>query len=76
MHKLHKQRNCIPDEHYVQTLFAMSELEGELERRAMTYNLWNQSAAKMENNWHPVTFSYADADTKQINEIKVITSHP
>ncbi|KAL7225047.1 hypothetical protein ACSBR1_020350 [Camellia fascicularis] len=29
--KLQKQHNCIPDEHYVQTLFTMSDLEGELD---------------------------------------------
>ncbi|GKV49390.1 hypothetical protein SLEP1_g56144 [Rubroshorea leprosula] len=46
--KLQKQHNCIPDAHYMQTLFAISELE----RRTLTYTLWNQSATKMENNWH------------------------
>ncbi|OMO64780.1 Glycosyl transferase, family 14 [Corchorus olitorius] len=71
--KLQKQHNCIPDEHYVQTLLAMSELEGELERRTVTYTLWNQSAAKMDNKaWHPVTFNYADATPKRIKEIKDI----
>ncbi|XVE51068.1 hypothetical protein DITRI_Ditri02bG0008900 [Diplodiscus trichospermus] len=71
--KLQKQHNCIPDEHYVQTLFAMSELESELERRTVTYTLWNQSAAKMDDKaWHPVTFSYADASPKRIKEIKDI----
>ncbi|EOY28772.1 hypothetical protein QUC31_013223 [Theobroma cacao] len=71
--KLQKQHNCIPDEHYVQTLFAMSELEGELERRTLTYTLWNQSAAKMDNKaWHPVMFNYADASPKKIKEIKDI----
>ncbi|GKV47209.1 hypothetical protein SLEP1_g54126 [Rubroshorea leprosula] len=57
-------------------LCKMSELEGALERRTLTYTLWNQAATKIENNWHPVTFSYEDADPKWINEIKVITSHP
>ncbi|XWS19377.1 hypothetical protein CRYUN_Cryun31cG0010500 [Craigia yunnanensis] len=71
--KLQKQHNCIPDEHYVQTLFAMSELESELERRTVTYTLWNQSAAKMDNKaWHPVTLNYADASPKRIKEIKDI----
>lgn len=51
----------------------MSELEGELERRTLTYTLWNQSAAKMDNKaWHPVMFNYADASPKKIKEIKVI----
>ncbi|PKI43696.1 hypothetical protein CRG98_035895 [Punica granatum] len=67
-----KQHNCIPDEHYVQTLFAMNDLESELERRTVTYTLWNQSAATNENGWHPFTFTYMSARTKQINEIKSI----
>ncbi|GKV01982.1 hypothetical protein SLEP1_g14477 [Rubroshorea leprosula] len=70
--KLQKQHNCIPDEHYVQTLFAINELEGELERRTLTYTLWNQSAIKTQNNWHPVTFGYGDADLQHIKEIKAI----
>lgn len=106
MQKLQKQHNCIPDEHYVQTLLSvssiwfcfypllssdlclivfffffsmstsqMSELEGELERRTVTYTVWNQSATKMENKgWHPKTFSYANASPRKIKEIKVIIS--
>lgn len=71
--KLQKQHNCIPDEHYVQTLLSMSELEGELERRTVTYTVWNQSATKMENKgWHPKTFSYANASPQKIKEIKGI----
>ncbi|KAF8409600.1 hypothetical protein HHK36_005678 [Tetracentron sinense] len=71
--KLQKQHNCIPDEHYVQTLLAMSDLEGELERRTVTYTLWNQSTTKMERKgWHPITFSYANAGPQQIKEIKDI----
>uniref|UniRef100_A0A6M2F8Y3 Uncharacterized protein n=1 Tax=Populus davidiana TaxID=266767 RepID=A0A6M2F8Y3_9ROSI len=71
--KLQKQHNCIPDEHYVQTLLSMSELEGELERRTVTYTVWNQSATKMENKgWHPKTFSYANASPWKIKEIKGI----
>ncbi|KAL2475685.1 Core-2/I-branching beta-1 [Abeliophyllum distichum] len=71
--KLQKQHNCIPDEHYVQTLLAMNNLEAELERRTVTYTVWNQSTTKMENKgWHPVTFSYADAGTQQIKRIKDI----
>ncbi|GMN36377.1 hypothetical protein TIFTF001_005972 [Ficus carica] len=73
MPKLQKQHNCIPDEHYVQTLLAMNELESELERRTLTYTLWNQSVNKMENRgWHPVTFSYANAGPQKIKEIKAI----
>lgn len=69
--KLQKQHNCIPDEHYVQTLFAMSDLEGELERRTVTYTLWNHSMTNMERRgWHPVMFSYANAGPQQIKRIK------
>lgn len=72
--KLQKQHNCIPDEHYVQTLLAMSDLEGELERRTVTYTLWNHSATNMERKgWHPITFSYANAGPQQIKRIKDIT---
>ncbi|GMJ14567.1 hypothetical protein like AT1G11940 [Hibiscus trionum] len=71
--KLQKQHNCIPDEHYVPTLFAMSGLEGEIERRSLTYTLWNQSATKMDNKaWHPVTFNYPDVSPKRLKEIKDI----
>ncbi|XP_022949942.1 uncharacterized protein LOC111453184 [Cucurbita moschata] len=71
--KLQKQHNCIPDEHYVQTLLALNELEGELERRTLTYTLWNQSTNNMENKgWHPITFNYAEAGPRQIEEIKGI----
>ncbi|KAE9591479.1 putative glycosyl transferase, family 14 [Lupinus albus] len=70
--KLQKQHNCIPDEHYVQTLLAMHDLEGELERRTLTYTLWNQSATKKENQWHPMTFSYADANPQRIKDMKGI----
>lgn len=71
--KLQKQHNCIPDEHYVQTLLSMNELEGELERRTLTYTVWNLSATKMENKgWHPMTFSYSNADPEKIQEIKAI----
>lgn len=49
----------------------MSELEGELERRALTYTQWNLSATGNQN-WHPFTFNYANAGPQQIKEIKVI----
>ncbi|XP_058723750.1 glycosyltransferase BC10-like [Vicia villosa] len=72
--KLQKQHNCIPDEHYVQTLLALHGLEGELERRTVTYTLWNQSATKTDNKgWHPITFSYANAGPRKIKEIKDIS---
>ncbi|XP_057544846.1 glycosyltransferase BC10-like [Amaranthus tricolor] len=71
--KLQKQHNCIPDEHYLQTLLSMKGLEKELERRTLTYTLWNESASKMEGKgWHPVTFSYSTATRQRIKEIKDI----
>ena len=51
----------------------MSELEGELERRTVTYTSWNLSATKMETKgWHPTTFTYANSGPEKIKEIKVI----
>ncbi|KAJ8549767.1 hypothetical protein K7X08_033474 [Anisodus acutangulus] len=71
--KLQKQHNCIPDEHYVQTLLAMYDFDGELERRTITYTEWNESVTNMEKKgWHPITFSYADAGPVQIKRIKDI----
>lgn len=71
--KLQKQHNCIPDEHYVQTLLAMSELDVELERRTLTYTLWNNSPNKTESKgWHPMTFNHANAAPQKIREIKNI----
>ncbi|XP_021819679.1 uncharacterized protein LOC110761504 [Prunus avium] len=71
--KLQKQHNCIPDEHYVQTLLTMSEREDELERRTLTYTLWNNSATKTESKgWHPMTFTHANAAPQKIKEIKDI----
>ncbi|XP_017984528.1 PREDICTED: uncharacterized protein LOC18612314 isoform X1 [Theobroma cacao] len=65
--------NCIPDEHYVQTLLKMSGLENELERRTLTYSLWNQSAEAGERrSWHPFRFNHADASPQLIQDIKVI----
>ncbi|KAG5561326.1 hypothetical protein RHGRI_004375 [Rhododendron griersonianum] len=75
MQKLQKQHNCIPDEHYVQTLFAMNDLDGELEKRMVTYSLWNETVTNMENKgWHPMTFNYANAGPQQIKRIKDIIS--
>ncbi|KAL8235501.1 hypothetical protein R6Q59_016582 [Mikania micrantha] len=71
--KLQKQHNCIPDEHYVQTLLAMNNLEGELERRTVTYTSWVPFATNMEmKSWHPVTYTYASANPQQIKRIKDI----
>eukprot|EP00258_Populus_trichocarpa_P033865 XP_024449884.1 uncharacterized protein LOC18109381 isoform X2 [Populus trichocarpa] len=69
-----QHRNCIPDEHYVQTLLAMNGLGDELERRTLTFTMWNHSVTKAQTSWHPVTFDYDDASAKKIKEIKVINS--
>ncbi|XP_068666684.1 glycosyltransferase BC10-like [Aristolochia californica] len=67
-----KEHKCITDEHYVQTLLAMSELEDELERRTITYTTWNESATEMEDGLHPRKFGYNDASPERIKEIKDI----
>eukprot|EP00249_Psilotum_nudum_P018524 c26849_g1_i4 orf=471-1547(-) len=70
-----KEHNCIPDEHYVQTLLAIHGFENETERRTLIYTLWNQSAKNRERKgWHPVTFTYSDACPKLIQDIKSIES--
>ncbi|KAI4371154.1 hypothetical protein MLD38_019420 [Melastoma candidum] len=71
--KLQTIHNCIPDEHYVQTLLSLKELESELERRPVTYTLWNYSMEKRDKkDWHPFTFTYPDASSPKIGEIKAI----
>ncbi|XP_057840030.1 glycosyltransferase BC10 isoform X2 [Cryptomeria japonica] len=66
-----KEHNCIPDEHYVQTLLSMKGLEDELERRTLTYTFWNQSKSKIDmQGWHPVTFKHSDVDGKFVEKIK------
>ena len=50
----------------------MNDLDGELEKRTVTYSLWNESSSNMEKGWHPMTFSYANAGPQQIKEIKDI----
>lgn len=55
--------------------FQMNELEHEIERRTLTYTLWNQSSNHMDKKtWHPMTFEYADASPQHIKEIKVQNS--
>lgn len=52
----------------------MSELDVELERRTLTYTLWNNSPNKTESKgWHPMTFNHANAAPQKIREIKVNT---
>ncbi|CAK9315461.1 unnamed protein product [Citrullus colocynthis] len=65
--------NCIPDEHYLQTLLSIRGLENELERRTLTYSTWNSSIPKGDKrSWHPVTFHHPDATPLRMKEIKEI----
>ncbi|KAJ7981267.1 Core-2/I-branching beta-1,6-N-acetylglucosaminyltransferase family protein [Quillaja saponaria] len=73
MPRLLKHGNCIPDEHYVQTLLEMSGAENELERRTLTYTSWDQSAVRgTRKSWHPVTLTYSDVTPEQVAKIKDI----
>ncbi|GLU02096.1 hypothetical protein SLE2022_193650 [Rubroshorea leprosula] len=69
-----KEHNCIPDEHYVQTLLAQQDLEGEVTRRSLTYSAWDLSASKdrERRGWHPVTYKFSDATPMLIKSIKEI----
>ncbi|XP_010251138.1 PREDICTED: uncharacterized protein LOC104593128 isoform X2 [Nelumbo nucifera] len=69
-----KEHNCIPDEHYVQTLLAQKGLEGELTRRTLTHTSWDLSFSKdwERRNWHPVTYKLSDATPVLIQSIKDI----
>lgn len=69
-----KIHNCIPDEHYVQTLLAMEGLEGEINRRTLTYTEWRSGIGKQRERqgWHPVTFKHSDATANLIKDIKGI----
>lgn len=70
-----KPHNCIPDEHYIQTLFAMEELEEQTERRTLTYSRWeNQVKGKGREGWHPVTYTFSDATLQAIKDIQAIVS--
>ncbi|BBH00437.1 Core-2/I-branching beta-1,6-N-acetylglucosaminyltransferase family protein [Prunus dulcis] len=69
-----KEHNCIPDEHYVQTLLAQEGLEGEITRRSLTHSSWDLSSSKdrERRGWHPVTYKYSDATPMLIKSIKEI----
>ncbi|RLN23208.1 uncharacterized protein C2845_PM07G19740 [Panicum miliaceum] len=68
-----QEHDCIPDEHYVQTLFSIKGLEGELERRTLTYTSWNQSSnPKDKMTWHPMKFEYDSSSPEHISAIKSI----
>ncbi|PNY10048.1 bc10 protein [Trifolium pratense] len=69
-----KVHNCIPDEHYVQTLLAQKGLEKELTRRSVTHTAWDisNSRDRERRGWHPVTYKYSDATPMLIKFIKEI----
>ncbi|KAH7532476.1 hypothetical protein FEM48_Zijuj04G0024000 [Ziziphus jujuba var. spinosa] len=69
-----KEHNCIPDEHYVQTLLAHKGLEEEITRRSLTYSSWDLSSSKdrERRGWHPVTYKYSDGTPKLLKSIKEI----
>uniref|UniRef100_A0A161ZVI8 Uncharacterized protein n=1 Tax=Daucus carota subsp. sativus TaxID=79200 RepID=A0A161ZVI8_DAUCS len=69
-----KEHNCIPDEHYVQTLLAQEGLEGEITRRGVTHTSWDVKSSKVRERqgWHPVTYKLADATPSLIQSIKDI----
>lgn len=69
-----KEHNCIPDEHYVQTLLAKEGLEGEITRRTLTHTAWDLPASKdrERRGWHPVAYKYSDATPQLIHSIKGI----
>ncbi|KAK1359481.1 hypothetical protein POM88_043955 [Heracleum sosnowskyi] len=69
-----KEHNCIPDEHYVQTLLVQEGLEGEITRRGVTHTSWDIKSSKIreQQGWHPVTYKLADATPSLIQSIKDI----
>ncbi|CAL4947984.1 unnamed protein product [Urochloa decumbens] len=68
-----QEHDCIPDEHYVQTLFSIKGIEDELERRTLTYTSWNQSSNPRDKmTWHPMKFEYDTSGPDQISAIKGI----
>ncbi|CAN0904270.1 Glycosyltransferase BC10 [Linum grandiflorum] len=69
-----KEHNCIPDEHYVQTLLAQKGLEGEMTRRSLTHSSWDVSSSKdpKRRGWHPLTYKHSDATPMLLQSIKDI----
>ncbi|KAF5199931.1 Glycosyltransferase bc10 [Thalictrum thalictroides] len=69
-----KEHNCIPDEHYVQTLLAQEGLEEEITRRTVTHTSWDLLAnGEWERRgWHPMTYRLSDATPMLIQSIKDI----
>lgn len=69
-----KEHNCIPDEHYVQTLLAQKGLEGEITRRSLTHTAWDLSSSRVRERrgWHPMTYKLSDATPLLLKSIKDI----
>ncbi|CAM6096956.1 unnamed protein product [Calypogeia fissa] len=67
------ETNCIPDEHYVQTLLAILGLEEQIERRTLTYSKWKDFDQERDRKgWHPITFNYPDASLEAVKDIQAI----
>jgi hypothetical protein len=55
----------------------MEDLEGETERRTLTYSRWeNQAKGKGREGWHPVTYAFADATLEAVKNIQVRSPLP
>ncbi|KAF8106259.1 hypothetical protein N665_0145s0070 [Sinapis alba] len=69
-----KEHNCIPDEHYVQTLLAQKGVDSELTRRSLTHSAWDLTSSKSNERrgWHPMTYKFSDATPNLIQSIKGI----
>ncbi|CAI0550884.1 unnamed protein product [Linum tenue] len=72
-----KHAKFIVNDNFVYPIFKkyckMNEVEHEVERRTLTYTLWDSSTAKdWRQMWHPVTFNHPDAAPQRIKEIKGI----
>ncbi|CAA0823416.1 Core-2/I-branching beta-1-6-N-acetylglucosaminyltransferase family protein [Striga hermonthica] len=69
-----KEHNCIPDEHYVQTLLFQRGLQNEITRRSLTHTSWDLSSSRNNERrgWHPVTYKLADATPQLIQSIKAV----
>lgn len=49
----------------------MKDMEGELERRTLTYSRWESSDSKGSRGWHPAAFDAPDIALDFIKEIQV-----
>ncbi|KAL7140767.1 hypothetical protein ABFS83_08G008800 [Erythranthe nasuta] len=69
-----KEHNCIPDEHYVQTLLSQKGLNEEITRRSLTHSSWDISPSRdnERRGWHPATYKFGDATPTLIQSIKGI----